>query len=114
MLVSVYMLHFGHVTVSRGLRFGIIRKPPFIALDAVPKPGLPNVVLQDTGTEVHIVLNFEEVDSFAIRFLPPGWKVDLHDPDGIATGDRKRICAALDDDDTGNQAGIQVMPSGAP
>lgn len=106
---AVDALDLGQVLQDGVLGFGIIGKPTLVSLHAFPKARLPNVISENARTEIDIVFDLKEVNTFPISGVPPSWQMNLHDPDGLAAGDGERIRPAFDDNNTGDQSGIQIV-----
>src|SRR5262249_20794715 len=108
-LGTVNVLNLGYVVVGSLGGIRVIGIPAVVSLDAFPQAEPVDVVLQNSDAHVDIVLNFKEVDSFPVGLLAPSRQMDLHDPDRLEVRNRKRIGAAFDEHDAGNQPGINII-----
>ena len=111
-LEFVKSLNFLDVILCRLLRSAILSKKAVVSLHSFPNAKLANVILKDAGAEIDIVLYLKQVDAFAVRRVPPRWQVNLHNAYCISVRDSKRVAAAFDDDDAGDEPRIQIVFSG--
>src|SRR5262245_3459932 len=70
-------------------------------------------MFEDTDSKIDVVFNFEYVDTFFIQRLSPGWEVYLHDADCITVRNREGVASALNNDDGGDQAGVDIVLAAA-
>src|SRR5213594_538001 len=96
---------------AHGLRIGWI--PTVIAFYSFVLPIALHIVPEDTDSKIDVVFDFEEVDTFLFYRASPRWNVYLHNPHGVAWGNRKWVASTLDDHDAGGQAWINVVFSAA-
>src|SRR5262245_16690253 len=113
-LEFVNLLHLCYILVCGLLRTRIVRNKAVVSFHAFPKAKLANVILQNAGTEIDVVLYSKQVDAFAIRSLPPGRQVNLHNANCIFTRNREWVPATFDDHDAGDQPRVYIVFSRAP
>ena len=87
----------------------IVGVPTFISLHTIPKSILVHIIFKDTYAEIHIILDLEEVNAFLISGIAPGREVDLHNSDGIGGGNGEWIGTAFNNQNAGNQPGIDIV-----
>src|SRR5262245_45676772 len=109
LVVTVNALDFFDVLLGALGGAWTVGIPAFVSLNSVPDPIPFYVVFKDAGTELHIIFDLEEVDSFFVGRGAPRGEVNLHNADGIAWGDRKWVGPTLDDHDAGHQKRIKTV-----
>ena len=94
-----------------GIRvFGV---PTLIPLHTFPETELPNVVFEDPDAELDVILDFEEVDALFIGLLAPSGQVNLHNADGVTSGNREGVGPAFDDHDARDEERVDIVLSTA-
>ena len=103
------MLNFPKVRFGALRRFRTVGIPAVVPLYPFVVPIPLQIVPEDTGSEIDVIFDFEEVDALLLYYAGPSRNVYLHDADGIPGGNRERVAPALNDQDAGDQAGIKRL-----
>jgi len=87
--------------------------PTVVSLYSFVVPISLHVILKDADSKIDVVFDLEEVDTLLLYSASPRWNVYLHNPDGVARGNRKWVASTLNDHDARGQAWINIVFSAA-